>query len=76
MIIATSDVQFCFDNIIFSQKDGVAMGSPLGPTFANIFVGSLESKLAEDLLSHVIYIRYVENCLVKSKTVSDNKAIF
>ena len=37
MKLATSDVQFSFNNIMYSQIDGVAMGSPLGPTLANIF---------------------------------------
>ena len=41
MKIAPSDVQFSFNNIIYSQIDGVAMRSPLGPTLANIFVGHL-----------------------------------
>ena len=27
-----------FDNKYYSQIDGVAMGSPLGPTLANIFL--------------------------------------
>ena len=69
-------MQFSFKNIIYSQIDGVAMGSPLGPTLANIFVGYLESKIAEDLSSQVTYIRYVDDCLVISRTVNDNKAIF
>ena len=69
-------MQFSFKNIIYSQIDGVAMGSPLGPTLANIFVGYLESKIAEDLSSQVTYIRYVDDCLVKSKTLNDNEAIF
>ena len=64
-----------FNNIMYSQIDGVAMGSPLGPTLANIFVGYLESKTAEDLLSQVTYIRYVDDCLVISKTLNDNEAI-
>ena len=76
MKIATSDVQLSFKNIIYSQIDCVAMGSPLGSTLANIFVRYLESKIAEDLSAQVIYIRYVDDCLVISKTVSDNKAIF
>ena len=76
MKLATSDVQFSFNNIIRSQIDGVTMGLPLGPTLANIFVGYLESKIAEDLSSQVTYIRYVDDCLVKSKTLNDNEAIF
>ena len=76
MKIATSDVQFSFNNINYSKIDGVAMGSPLGLTLANIFVRCLESKIAEDLSSQVIYTRYVDDCLVISKTVNDNEAIF
>ena len=76
MKIATSDVQFSFDSINYSQIDSVAMGSPLGLTHANIFVKCLESKFAEDLSSQVIYTRYVDDCLVISKTVNDNETIF
>ena len=32
-----------FDNKYYSQIDGVAMGSPLGPTLANIFLCYHES---------------------------------
>ena len=46
LLKATTEVEFSFNSIIFKQTDGVAMGSPLGPTLANIFVGYLESKIA------------------------------
>ena len=36
--IATSSVEFNFNNCIYRQIDEVAMGNPLGPTLANIFV--------------------------------------
>ena len=49
MKIATSDVQFSFNNEIYSQVNGVAMRSPLGPTLANIFMGYLKSKLDYEL---------------------------
>ena len=42
---ATSSVEFSFNNIMYRQIDGVAMGSSLGPMLANIFVGFCESNL-------------------------------
>ena len=52
------------------------MGSPLGPTLANIFVRYLEFKIAKDLSPKVTYNRHVDDCLVISKTLNDNEAIF
>ena len=42
---ATSGVEFSFNNIMYKQTDGVAMGLPLVPALANIFVGFYEEKL-------------------------------
>ena len=36
--LATSESSFIFDNILYKQIHGVAMGSPLGPTLANAFL--------------------------------------
>ena len=43
MIMATKGVEFSFGKTMFKQVDGVAMGSPLGPVLANIFVGYHET---------------------------------
>ena len=48
MRLVTSGVEFSFNGTMFRQIDGVAMGSPLGPTPANIFVGFFEKKIPAD----------------------------
>ena len=37
--MAVKNNEFSFNSYIYKQIDGVAMGSPLGPILANIFVG-------------------------------------
>ena len=36
-VFATSQTYFLFNNEIYDQTDGVAMGSPLGPALAILF---------------------------------------
>ena len=58
---ATSGVEFSFNDIMYKQTDGVAMGSPLGPALANIFVGFYEEKLFSQKSKPSTYFRYVDN---------------
>ena len=44
---ATSETHFYFDVKIFDQVDWVAMGSPLRPALANLFMGYNEQKWLE-----------------------------
>ena len=46
--IATKESFFMFNNKYYKQVDGAAMGSPLGPALANIFMCSFESKWLRD----------------------------
>ena len=34
--VATEESYFIFNDVVYKQKDGVAMGLPLGPTIANV----------------------------------------
>ena len=58
--MVTSGVEFSFDDIMYRQIDGVAMGSPLGPILANIFVGFYEDKIPREQWPEM-YSRYVDD---------------
>ena len=44
LTFATKESFFKLNNKYYKQLDDVAMGSPLGPALANIFICSFESK--------------------------------
>ena len=46
---------------MYRKIDGIAMGSPLGPALANIFVGYYESKLFNKISKPTVYCRYVDD---------------
>ena len=45
--LCTVNVQFMFDGTFYRQIDGVAMGSPLGPVLADIFMGQVTTTLRQ-----------------------------
>ena len=68
--ICTQETPFRFKDQIFIQSDGVSMGSPLGPCFANFYMSDLESKLlSQNKISNPVkYFRYVDDifCIFNS----------
>ena len=68
LVLCTTEVPFTFNNEMYMQVDGVMMGSPLGPLFANIFMCELENRLIPSLNGKISnWVRYVDDtfCLIK-----------
>ena len=62
--LACMDMHFIFNDRIYIQTDGVAMGSPIGPTLANIFMCHQETRWLEDCPTEfkpIYYRRYVDD---------------
>ena len=74
--LAVTSSYFVFNGQFYRQKEGVGMGLPLGPTFANVFMCFhekvwLSSCPAE--FAPVFYRRYVDDCFIlfKDRTHAD-----
>lgn len=60
---ATKNQLFQFDGSLYEQIDGVAMGSPLGPLLANVFMCFIEETLQHDGKLPSFYRRCVDDTL-------------
>ena len=73
---ATSKSHFLFEGETYDQIDGVAMGSPLAPVLANIFMGHYEKIWIENYKGNKVefYKRYVDDifCLFKNENDAIN----
>ena len=58
---ATNNQLFQFNGNLYEQTDGVAMGSPLGPLLAYVFMCSIEDKLDQEGKLPSYYRRYVDD---------------
>ena len=74
--LCTKNVPFTFNNEIYQQRDGVAMGSPLGPVLAGIIMVELENSIVPKLNSHLqFWKRYVDDALTIVKEGSINHVL-
>ena len=76
LTICTQESHFKFNGKYYDQIDGVAMGSPLGPLFANIFMDEFENSHMETLkeLGVITWMRYVDDVfsVIRDETCSQN----
>ena len=62
--LCTKNVHFIFNGEIYAQIDGVAMGSPLDPVLANMFMVELEKILIRKLEKEVkLWRRFVDDTI-------------
>ena len=45
LTLCIKNVHFTYNNKIYQQNDGIAMGSPLGPVLSGMFMVELENSL-------------------------------
>ena len=74
LYLCTKNVHFSFSSEIYMQNDGVAMGFPLGPVLANIFIVELEKTIMPTFSDKIkLWKRYVDDTstFVKTDEIKD-----
>jgi len=66
LLICVTQSHFVFNGSFYDQIDGVSMGSPLGPTFADFFMDEFENEHFSDMkrLGVKCWLRYVDDTFV------------
>ena len=59
LYLCTKNAHFTLNNKTYLQVDGVAMGSPLGPVLANIFMVGLERNIIYTLSNDILLWKYM-----------------
>ena len=75
---ATSGTYFLFQGTFYNQIDGVAMGSPLGPVLANLFMSYYETMWLNTFreCEMILYRRYVDDIICLFNCESDADKFF
>ena len=72
--VACKESYFFYGDKIYLQTDGVSMGSPIGPTMANIFMNYMESKFLQSCPTEfkpLFYRRYVDDTFTIFKSIEE-----
>ena len=75
LVLCIKNVHFTFNGETYIQKDGVAMGSPLGPVLANVFMSHLEETIVPKLKDVKFWKRYVDDTIAIVKNESTNNIL-
>ena len=77
-LLATSQTHFVFTSKLDNQIDGVAMGSPLAPVLADIFMGFHKSRWLNEhnLNKPKTCLRYVDDILASFDNEEDSLNYF
>ena len=78
LTVASKENHFLFNGMIYDQIDGVAMGSPLGPVLANIFMSHLEKHALDTYQGQkpLFYKRYVDDIFLVFSSSADVSQFF
>ena len=76
----TSGTYFLFQGMFYDQTDGSAMGSPVGPLLANLFMGYQETMWLNSFreCEIILYRRYIDDmiCLFNCESDADKSFEF
>ncbi|XP_064104335.1 uncharacterized protein LOC135214197 [Macrobrachium nipponense] len=60
---------------MFRQKDGMAMGSPLGVLFANFYMGTVEERVFSQHRCPRMYARYIDDIFIQADSKEEVEAL-
>ena len=72
--LATTNIQFLFNNNLYEQQEGLAMGNAAAPSLANIFMNDMEERMLQECpesFKPIFYKRYLDDTCVIFKQPDD-----
>ena len=76
LVMALDETCFVFDGKLYKQCDGVSMGSPLGPSYANAFLSKHEKEWLDECpesIKPLQYKRYVDDIFLLCRDEEHHK---